>query len=173
MALRMAPGYAASMILATTLVMLLAAADPAHQALDGLTGCWSAPGEVMGKRVETRVRGAWRLGGRYLLLESHGLDPADPYDAAIVIGGHDKNRVSGWWMDSFGAGYSAAGEGQIEGDTIRIDYRYPETNYVNRLARDSTAWRWTIVARKPDGSEKPFASYRLTRTACGKTKFAF
>lgn len=145
----------------------------AHAALDRLAGCWEAPGEVMGKRVATRVRAVWRLGGRYLLLESHGLDPADPYDAAIVIGDHDGNRLSAWWMDSFGAGYSAAGKGQVTRGVIAIDYAYPDALYANRLTPVANGWRWTITARKPDGSEKPFASYTLTPTQCDDTGFAF
>ncbi|MBB4837942.1 hypothetical protein HNP52_000993 [Sphingomonas kyeonggiensis] len=146
----------------------------AHQALDRLTGCWDAPGDVMGKRVATRVRATWRLGGRYLLLESHGLDPADPYDAAITIGDHDGDRLSAWWMDSFGAGYSAAGKGQADkSGTIAIDYAYPDALYANRLAPQGKGWRWTITERKPDGSEKPFASYTLTPIKCEATVFAF
>jgi hypothetical protein len=173
MVLVIPPRYRVPMFLATALAIVPLAADPAHAALDRLTGCWDAPGEVTGKQVRTRVRGAWRLGGRYLLLESHGLDPADPYDAAIVLGDHDKTRVSGWWMDSFGAGYSTAGQGAVESGTIAVDYAYPDALYANRLAPDGKGWHWTIVERKPDGSEKPFASYRLAPVACGDTKFAF
>jgi hypothetical protein len=149
------------------------APDPAHAALDALVGCWDAPGEVMGKRVATRVRAAWRLGGRYLLLESHGLDPADPYDAAIVIGDHDGDKFSAWWMDSFGAGYSAAGKGQVARGGIQIDYAYPDALYANRIEPVKNGWRWTITARKPDGSEKPFAAYMLTPAKCGDATFAF
>ncbi|NYT41656.1 hypothetical protein HZY97_12865 [Sphingomonas sp. R-74633] len=156
-----------------TALFLTPAPDPAHAALDALVGCWEAPGEVMGKRVATRVRAAWRLGGRYLLLESHGLDPADPYDAAIVIGDHDGDKLSAWWMDSFGAGYSAAGKGRTEQGGLAIDYAYPDAVYANRLAPEGKSWRWTITARKPDGSEKPFASYTLTPAKCGDTGFAF
>lgn len=164
------------MTLALAAALLLAPAarpDPAHAALDAPTGCWDAPGEVMGKRVATRVRAAWRLGGRYLLLESHGLDPADPYDAAITIGDHHGDRLSAWWMDSFGAGYSAAGTGQLTAGVIAIDYAYPDGLYANRLARDGKGWRWTITERKPDGSEKLFAAYTLTPIQCDGTAFAF
>jgi hypothetical protein len=152
------------------------AAEPgiAHQALDRLTGCWDAPGDVMGKRVATRVRAAWRLGGRYLLLESHGLDPADPYDAAIMIGDHEGDKLSAWWMDSFGASYSATGKGQADkAGTIAIDYAYPDALYANRLEPQGKGWRWTITERKPDGSEKAFASYALTPSKCDGTAFAF
>lgn len=161
------------MLLATALALLSTPLDPAHAALDRLAGCWDAPGEVMGKPVRTRVRGAWRLGSRYLLLEMHGLDPADPYDAAIVIGDHDEVRLSGWWMDSFGAGYSAAGQGEVKEGAIAVDYAYPDALYANRLVPEGKGWRWTIVERKRDGTEKPFASYRLAPVACDDTRFAF
>ena len=164
--------YRPEMLLATMLAFL-APADPAHAALDRLTGCWDAPGDVMGKPVRTRVRGAWRLGARYLLLESHGLDPADPYDAAIILGDHDKTKVRSTWMDSFGAGYGASGEGEVKQGAILVDYAYPDAIYANRFAPDGKGWRWTIVERKPDGSEKPFASYQLSPVACGDTPFAF
>jgi hypothetical protein len=162
----------------TLAAALLLSPDPApgiaHAALDRLIGCWDAPGEVMGKRVATRVRAAWRLGERYLLLESHGLDPADPYDAAITIGDHDGDKLSAWWMDSFGAGYSAAGKGQANAaGAIVIDYGYPDAVYANRLEPQGKGWRWTITARKPDGSEKPFASYTLAPAQCDGTAFAF
>lgn len=173
MVLIIAPRYRARMFLATALAFLPVPGAPAHAALDRLVGCWNAPGEVMGKRVETRVRAAWRLEGRYLLLESHGLDPADPYDAAIVLGAHDETRISGWWMDSFGAGSSAAGQGAVKDGAIAVDYAYPDAVYANRLVPEENGWRWTIIERKPDGSEKPFAAYRLTPVACGDTKFAF
>lgn len=146
---------------------------PGHAALDKLVGCWEAPGEVMGKRVATRVRAAWHLGGRYLLLESHGLDPADPYDAAITIGDHDGDKLSAWWMDSFGAGYSAAGKGQVAAGVIAVDYAYSDAVYANRIEPLGSGWRWTIIERKPDGGEKPFAGYTLTPAKCGDTAFAF
>jgi len=154
-------------------LLLTAAPDNAHATLDRLIGCWDAPGEVMGKRVATRVRAAWHLGGRYLLLESHGLDPADPYDAAIAIGDHDGDKLNAWWMDSFGAGYSAAGKGQVARGVIALDYAYPDALYANRIEPAGSGWRWTIAARKPDDSEKPFASYTLTPAKCGDAAFAF
>jgi len=169
MSLAPAPALAAALLLAPD-----TAADTAHAALDRLAGCWDAPGEVMGKRVATRMRGAWHLGDRYLLLESHGLDPADPYDAAIAIGGHDGDRLSAWWMDSFGAGYSAAGKGRADSDgALSIDYAYPDALYANRPEPLGKGWRWTITTRKPDGSGKVFASYVLTPAKCDGTAFAF
>ncbi|NIJ21268.1 hypothetical protein FHS95_002971 [Sphingomonas naasensis] len=162
------------MFLATALALAPPPLDPAHAALDRLAGCWDAPGEVLGKPVRTRVRGAWRLGSRYLLLEMHGLDPADPYDAAILLGDHDKRWINSWWMDSFGAGYSAGGVGEVKNGAIEVLYSYPDATYTNRLVSDGKGWRWTIVERKHvGGGEKAFASYRLTPMPCDDTRFAF
>ncbi|MBB5711108.1 hypothetical protein [Sphingomonas xinjiangensis] len=154
-------------------VLALIAADPAHAALTGLAGCWEAPGAVMGKPVRTRVRGSWRLGERYLMLEMHGLDPGDPYDAAVVMGHHDQTKLSGWWMDSFGAGYSTAGNGMVESGALRIDYRYPESTYRNVLTPEGQGWRWTIVEQKPGTPDKPFAAYTLTRSPCNGSEATF
>jgi hypothetical protein len=154
------------------LSLALLLADPAHAALDRLAGCWAAAGTVGDKPVTMAMRGSWRLGGRYLLLEAQGLDPADPYDAAVVLGDHDGDKVSGWWMDSFGAGYSAAGAGGADAAGIRVDFAYPNASYVNRFTPDGAGWAWTITEHKPAG-DTPFASYRLTRSACGTGNFPF
>ncbi|WP_448662766.1 hypothetical protein ACG3SL_19265 [Sphingomonas sp. CJ20] len=159
--------------LAATLVAAPIRPDPAAGALSGLTGCWDAPGQVMGKPVRMAVRGSWRLGERYILVEMHGLDPADPYDAAIVMGGHDGDKLAGWWMDSFGAGYSAAGKGAVTNGVLEIDYAYPDAGYRNRLERKGKGWHWTITERKPDGSTRAFAAYDLTPTPCGDQSFPF
>lgn len=158
--------------MAALLSLALSLADPAHVALERLTGCWAATGTVGDKPVTMVVRGSWRLGGRYLLIEAHGLDPADPYDAAVVIGGHDSNQVNGWWMDSFGAGYSTAGAGSADAAGIRIDFAYPDASYRNRFTPDGAGWAWTITEHKGAG-DTPFASYRLTRSDCGTGKFPF
>lgn len=77
-------------------------------------------------------------------------------------------------MDSFGAGYSAAGKGRADSDgVLSIDYAYPDALYANRFEPLGKGWRWTITARKPDGSEKAFANYVPTPAKCDGTAFAF
>ena len=154
------------------LPLALLAADPAHAALDRLAGCWSASGKVGDKPVTMAVRGSWRLGNRYLLLEAHGLDPTDPYDAAVILGDHDKDKLSGWWMDSFGAGYSAAGTGSSDAGEIRVDFAYPDASYVNLFGPNGDGWAWTITEHK-GASDSLFASYRLAPAKCGTTPFPF
>ncbi len=87
-----------------------------------------------------------------------------PYDAAIVIGDHDGDRLSGWWMDSFGAGYSAAGKGEVTG-ALMLDRLCLSRGRLgaNRLAPEGQgAALDDRRTRKPDGREKHFATYRLT-----------
>lgn len=134
--------------------------------LQGLIGCWFSPGAVQGKATQNLVRGAWRLGQRYLLLEVHGLDPADPYDAAIVMADAGQGAVTAFWMDSFGGAYSVSGSGRAEPTGIVVSYAYPDATYVNRFIRTSNGWDWRVTEERANQAPELFASYALTPTSC-------
>lgn len=134
--------------------------------LDGLIGCWSASGEVQGKHTENLMRGSWRLGRRYVLLEVHGLDPADPYDAAIVMADAGEGAIGAYWMDSFGGAYSVSGAGRASSSELVITYVYPDANYVNRFTRTLSGWAWRVTEQRPGQAVQLFAHYELTPAAC-------
>lgn len=142
------------------------AVAPAEVSLGALAGCWSASGEVQGKQTENLVRGSWRLGNRYLLLELHGLDPADPYDAAIVMADAGEGAIAAYWMDSFGAAYSVSGAGRSTGSELVISYAYPDATYVNRFARTAAGWDWRVTEEKLGQGAENFAHYTLTPASC-------
>lgn len=105
--------------------------------------------------------------------QSHAVaDPADRYAAHLIFGGTgkkadtDDGAISGFWSDSFGGAYTAAGQGKATADGFVITYPYPDNAFVNRwrVAADRIAWQ--IVAVDAKGAEKPFASYTLRKTAC-------
>ena len=50
------------------------AGDPALRDLAGLEGWWSAAGEVRGKVTRNRLRGAWRLNGKYMMISLTSTD---------------------------------------------------------------------------------------------------
>ena len=106
-----------------------ATAQNAAATLDSLVGCWKAPGQVMGKPVENFVRGTKRLDSKYLVLELHGIDTADPYDAAVVMGARDEKNVTSFWMDSFGASGAAKGDGTATDGKVEINFPYPELTF--------------------------------------------
>ena len=147
-----------------------APALPPPTPLAGLEGCWAASGRVEGKPVTAVVRGSRRLGGRYLMLELHGLDPKDPYDAAIILAEAGGGVLTGWWMDSFGGPGSAAGQGRIEPDGLSITYAYQGTRFVNRFRRAGQGpgggWDWRIDSQADGGRPLAFARYALVKTRC-------
>ncbi len=134
--------------------------------LNGLVGCWSASGEVQGKHTENMMRAAWRLDGRYLLLEVHGLDPADPYDAAIVMADSGEGALTAYWMDSFGGAYSVHGAGRATPSELVVNYAYPDATYVNRFNRTADGWDWRVDEERANQAPRMFAHYTLRPGSC-------
>ncbi len=139
---------------------------PAPSPLPGLVGCWQVRGTVEGKTTSAIARGSRRLGGRYLLLELHGLNPNDRYDAAIIMAEAGPGQLTGWWMDSFGGPGSAAGKGGVTGNGFAISYDYGNAVFINDFQRDGPGWRWRIDARPTGKPARAFASYRLSPARC-------
>lgn len=150
-----------------------AAAVPAP--VTALAGCWSGTGEVMGKPVTITLHAhAITLGALFVVeAESRAVaDASDRYAAHLIFGGAERRPgeaaepVSGFWADSFGAGFTATGRGEARADGFDITYRYPDAAFVNRWRQAGAELRWQIVARDEKGKEQPFASYVLRKTAC-------
>lgn len=161
------------MILAIAAFAAALQAAPARAELGGLAGCWDAPGEVTGKKTANKLRATWHMERRYLLLELHGENPGDPYDAAIILSPFGEGRISAFWMDSFGGEYTAPGSGSADHGGLTIDYRYPEENYRNRFEPEGTGWKWTITAQAAGKPDRAFAEYHLAPARCDSTRFAF
>lgn len=163
-----------------SLTLALAAATTAPQtaglkAVDGLTGCWSAPGQVRGKAATSVARGTWRLGGRYLMFQLRSITPKQPYEASIMYGAGEKpEEIGSLWMDTFGGLYSPSlGAGAITEDGFGQAYRFPDAIYANRFSRAGKGWRWTITEQTPGKPDKLFASYDLTPMSCRGIQFDF
>ena len=143
--------------------------------MDGLEGCWNAPGQVRGKDATSVVRGEWHLGRRYFVLHLRSVPPAQAYEAAITYGAGEKpGRVGSFWMDTFGGLYEPSlGLGAASSDGFSIDYRFPDAIYHNRFERLGRGWRWTIVEQAPGKPDKLFAEYKLAPASCRGMTFDF
>jgi hypothetical protein len=147
---------------------------PGLEALDGLAGCWKAPGQVRGKDATSVARGEWHMGGRYFILHVQAVAAKDPYEAAILYGAGDKpERLTSFWMDSLGGAFSTSGAGAATADGFGIDYRYPDAVYTNRFTREGKGWRWTILEHSTGKPQTLFAEYRLTPASCRGMTFSF
>jgi hypothetical protein len=158
------------MLLAMPLATLIAAltlAMPTPSPLAGLGGCWRVTGTVEGKPTTAIARGSRRLGGRYLLFELHGLNPKDPYDAAIIMADAGQGLITAWWMDSFGGPGSAAGRGGVVGTGFSVSYDYGSAVFINRFTPQGKGWRWQIDAKPTGKAATVFARYSLSPGRCG------
>jgi hypothetical protein len=175
---------------ATTMLRLLALSSLASawpvQAADApllpaplraIEGCWAGEGRVMGKPVTMAIRAMPAALNALMIVEAESQaieDPADLYAAHLTLGastpGDEKAvpQLTGYWADSFGGGYAAAGRGVVRGDGFDIDYGYPDATFVNRWRPQGQTLRWEIIARSADGKEKPFADYVVRKVACTK-----
>jgi hypothetical protein len=100
------------------------------------------------------------------LLELHGLNPRDPYDAAIIMAEAGPGMMNGWWMDSFGGPGSAAGKGGVIGSGFSISYDYGASVFINRFTPRGRGWRWQIDSQASGKPAKVFASYTLAPARC-------
>lgn len=175
-------------LLTTLIVLCGVVVAPAHAAEPGtpavpaavrmIEGCWRGEGEVLGKRTLVTLRARQIVERAMDLVEVESVaadDAADRYAAHLLFagagpgGGASGDRIWSFWADSFGASYTAVGEGSARADGFDVDYRYPEDVFVNRWRLTRGALRWTIVSRAARGPEKPFASYVLRRAPCRAT----
>jgi hypothetical protein len=147
-------------------------------ALLAIDGCWTGEGHVMGKSVTMAIQARPVALDALMVVdaESHAIDdPVDRYAAHLTLGvsasGGEKAQslLTGYWADSFGGGYAAAGRGLVRDGGFDIDYAYPDATFVNRWRPQGQTLRWEIVARSPDGTEKPFAYYLVRKTVCAET----
>ncbi|MBU6164982.1 MAG: hypothetical protein KGQ52_02490 [Alphaproteobacteria bacterium] len=155
-----------------SLALLLAAVSfagptlPPPSPLAGLVGCWRVRGTVEGKAITATARGSWRLGGRYLLFELHGLNTKQPQDIAIIMADAGPGQLTAWWMDRFGGPGSAAGRGGVIGTGLSIRLDYGSAVLINRFTPYGAGWRWQIDAKPTGRPASPVASHSLAPARC-------
>lgn len=144
-------------------------AAPVPAGVGALAGCWTGKGEVMGKAVSITLAARPVALGVLMTVDADSTalaDPADRYAAHLTFGGAKADSITGFWADSFGGDYAATGHGSPRPGGFDMTYDYGADAFVNRWRIEGTQLNWQIAAQSKDGAEKPFASYRLTKTTC-------
>lgn len=145
---------------------------PVPAAVRMLEGCWVGKGEVTGKPVIIAIKAAPVALDAMFLVAARSeaeADAGDRYAAHLLFGGAAEGApdpIVGYWADSFGGAYTAAGAGRPQADGFDMSYRYPDAEFVNRWRRAGDQLTWTIIARDGSGKEQAFAAYALARAAC-------
>jgi hypothetical protein len=145
-----------------------APAPPASPVLDRLVGHWAMEGTVRGKQVRYRLEAAWTLQHRFVELHMLDTEHTPPqYEARVFVGPDTlPNHVVAHWLDNTGAAYSVPpATGQIQADSLTLDFPYPEGAFHDSFVLDRVRDSWTIRldARDKAGGWKRFAEYRAVR----------
>lgn len=143
-------------------------APPSVPLLGRLVGRWTMTGAVRGKPVTYRLDVAWTLQRRYVELHMVDATRTPPgYEARVLVGPDTaKGRVIAHWLDNTGAAFSVPpGTGAARGDTLAVDFPYPDGAFHDRFVFDerSSGWTFTLDAEDGKGGTTRFAEYRATR----------
>ncbi len=133
--------------------------------IEQLVGYWKLTRRIRGKVVENTVKAEWVLNHQFLQL--HMQDTAQPpaYEAIVLIGyAHADKKYVVHWLDVWGGKFSAMGHGQRVGDSIEIEFHYPDGPFYNTFRWDAATkgWPFTMENMK-DGKRIPFAVDTLRR----------
>lgn len=133
-----------------------------------VSSCLTLTGTVGSRHVTYRLEAAWVLQHRFLELHMRDVANTPPkYEARVFIGPDTlPGRVLAHWLDSFGAVYSVPpATGRVAGDSLTLDFPYPEGAFHDTFVYDSHSETWTIHLDAADGAGgwKRFAEYRAPR----------
>ena len=135
--------------------------------LQRLAGTWDMTATVRGQKAKQWLRVDRVLKNRFVRLHILDLGTPPAYEALVFIGVDSVGeRYIAHWMDDFGAAYSIPpGTGRAHGDTIFLDFPYPDGPFYDTFTYDRKANTWHFLLESADsaGKRKVFATYDLKR----------
>ena len=131
------------------------AAAPRDAFLANLAGKWTLTRKIRGAEVRNTVDAEWVLDGRFL--EVHMRDAAEPptYEAIVLMGFDPASgRYVAHWCDTYGAGYSAIGRGKRAGDSVELEFAYPDAPFYNTFTWHPERSEWTCLLENVRGGRR-------------------
>jgi hypothetical protein len=137
--------------------------------LDLLVGEWEMAGAVRGKPARYTLHAERVLQNKYVELHMMTDVATHPtYEARVIIGMAAKpGEYIAHWIDNTGAQYSVpAATGTQSGDTLYLDFPYPDGAFHDTFAYDRATgvWHFKLEAADGKGGWVNFADY-LVRPA--------
>lgn len=124
----------------------------------------------MGERVVSNTLVAeWVLAHQFMRL--HYRDTATPpdYEAIVYLGwNHAEQHCVAHWIDVFGGRSSETlGFGRFDGDSLVLDFAYPDGAFRNTYRWHEGRGEWTSRGESRDstGAWRPFMSDRFVRVS--------
>lgn len=130
-----------------------------------LVGDWKLTCKIRGKEVQDTLHAEWVLNHQFLQLNMKDMAEPPQYEAIVLIGyQHANKQYVAHWLDVWGGKFSAMVHGKRVGDTIEIEFHYPDGPFYNTFAWNVSEQSWTFTMEGvKDGKRVPFAVNTLLR----------
>ncbi len=140
--------------------------------LDRLVGKWRVERRMGDRVLGNTVEAAWVLDHQFLRLHYRDVAVPPQYEAMVFLGWNGQaKRVSAHWIDVFGGRYAETlGFGRVEGDSLVLDFAYPDGAFRNTYRWWPAAAEWTSRGESQDstGAWQPFMSDRFRRVRASR-----
>ena len=136
--------------------------------LNNLAGDWTLSRKMHGQNSQSTVHAEWVLNHQFLFIHMKEQSNPSQYEARVYIGydSTSKNYVV-HWIDMFGGRVSETlGHGTREGNSIKLEFNYPDGLFHNTLTWHPEAKSWTTLLEQKDqqGKWSIFAEENLRRS---------
>jgi hypothetical protein len=135
--------------------------------LDRLVGQWHMTGSVRGRAATYTLDATRVLQRRFVELHMQDVHQPPAYEARVFIGVDSAGgRYIAHWLDDFGAAFSIPpATGEARGDTLLLDFPYPDGAFHDTFAYDRVTDRWyfRLEATDSTGARRLFAEYHVRR----------
>ena len=126
------------------------------EALNNLAGDWKLTRKMHGQTSVSSVHAEWVLNHQFLFIHMKEQSNPSQYEARIYIGydNTSKNYVV-HWIDMFGGRVSETlGHGTREGNSIKLEFNYPDGLFHNTLTWHPETKGWTTLLEQKDANGK-------------------
>ena len=126
------------------------------EVLNNLAGDWTLSRKMHGQNSLSTVHAEWVLNHQFLFIHMKEQSNPSQYEARVYIGYDiaNKNYVV-HWIDMFGGRISETlGHGTREGNSIKLEFNYPDGLFHNTLTWHPESKGWTTLMEQKDASGK-------------------
>ena len=126
------------------------------EVLNNLAGDWTLSRKMHGQDSLSTVHAEWVLNHQFLFIHMKERSNPSQYEARVYIG-YDtvNNKYIVHWIDMFGGRVSETlGYGNREGNSIKLEFNYPDGLFHNTLTWHPETKSWTTLLEQKDEKGK-------------------
>jgi hypothetical protein len=138
------------------------------EVLNNLAGDWTLSRKMHGRNSLSTVHAEWVLNHQFLFIHMKEQSNPSQYEARVYIGYDTANKkYIVHWIDMFGGRVSETlGYGTREGNSIKLEFNYPDGLFHNTLTwhPETKGWTTLLQQKDPNGKWSVFAEEVLSRS---------